>query len=162
MLNGKHGQCKVDAGHDCRLGDQCREKGTDVCRSAGGSEVVLDIQAPFPFRVLRVSGISHAHGMGKEIDVLRGTDGVLKNIKIMQKVLAPRLYVNAVITERTSAAPYIFGDQYFIDRRVSLPYTPFSRKQVFIKSKTGTSRLTASGYKTLYRFAFNRTISGKT
>ena len=52
--------------------------------------------------------------------------------------------------------------QYFIDIKVSLPYTPFSRKQVFIKSRTSTSRLTASGSKVLYHFAFNCTISGKT
>ena len=78
----------MDAGHDCRPGDSCRKKGKDVCGSAGVSEAALDIQTPFPFRVLRVSGISLAHGMGEEIDVLHGKDGVLKNIKIMQEVRA--------------------------------------------------------------------------
>jgi hypothetical protein len=53
-------------------------------------------------------------------------------------------------------------DQYFIDIQVSLPYTLYSRKQVFIKSKTGTSRWTASGSKRLYGFAFNCAISGNT
>jgi len=96
VLNGKHGQCKVDAGHDCRLGDRFREKGKDVCGSAGGSEAALDIQTPFPFRVLRVSGISHAHGMGEEIDVLHGTDGVVKNIWRMQEVRAGSYFSSLV------------------------------------------------------------------
>ena len=36
-------------------------------------------------------------------------------------------------------------DQYFIDRQASLPYTPFSRKQFFIKSKTNMNLSTANG-----------------
>ena len=67
-----------------------------------------------------------------------------------------------VSTTRLSVSHPTNCDKYFIDIQVSLPYTPFSRKQVFIKSRTSTSRLTASGSKVLYHFAFNCIISEKT
>ena len=69
----------MDARDDCGSRDRCREKGQDVCGSAGSSKDIMDIQTPIPVCLLWIPGISDAYGMGEETHVPDGADGVLEN-----------------------------------------------------------------------------------
>ncbi len=61
-------------------GDQCGEEGQAVCGAAGGGKAYMDIQTHFPFRVFRLFRISHAQGMGEEINVPYGAERILSVI----------------------------------------------------------------------------------